>query len=117
MNFSQFNDYNDIFRDLKKNLREIETIQKDPENYIFEYFGELTRQVDLRRENVIREIHKYSDELIHKINKLKQNCVAKSKLTTKITEVLETIKPKMNPNKLAEPRRIIINISKVVVDC
>jgi len=96
LNFSKFKEYKKIIQDLNGNLREIETIQKDPENYIFEYFGELTRQVDLRRENVIRDIHKYSDELIQKIEKLKQDCVAKSKETTKITEVLETIKPKMN---------------------
>jgi len=39
----------------------------------------LTRQVDLRRETLIEDIHKYSDELIQKIEKLKKECVAKSK--------------------------------------
>jgi len=96
LNFSQFNDYNDIFRDLKKNLREIETIQKDPENYIFEYFGELTRQVDLRRETLIEDIHKYSDELIQKIEKLKKDCAAKSMKASIITDELATIETKMN---------------------
>jgi len=96
LNFSKFKDYKKIIQDLNENLREIETIQKDPENYISEYFGELTRQVDLRRETLIRDIHKYSDELIQKIEKLKQDSVAKSKETTKINKVLETIKPKLN---------------------
>jgi len=96
LNFSKFKEYKKIIQDLNENLSEIETIQKDPENYLSEYFGELTRQVDLRRVTVIRDIHKYSDELIQKIEKLKQDCVEKSKEATKITQVLETIKPKMN---------------------
>jgi len=96
LKFSQFNDCNKIIQHLNKNLKEIETIQKDPENYISEYFGELTRQVDLRRETLIEDINKYSDELIQKIEKLKKDCVAKSKEATKITDELETIKAKMN---------------------
>jgi len=95
LNFSQFNDYNKIIQDLNKNMKEIETIRKDPENYISEYFGELTRQVDLRRETLIEDIHKYSDELIQKIEKLKKDCVAKSKEATNITNDLDTIKSKM----------------------
>jgi len=79
LSFSQFNDYNKIIQDLNYNLKEIETIRKDPDNYICEYFGELTRQVDLRRETIIENIHKYSDEIIQNIEKLKQDCVAKSK--------------------------------------
>jgi len=63
LNFSQFNDYNKIIQDLNKNLKEIESIRTDPENYISEYFGELTRQVDLRRETLIEDIHKYSERL------------------------------------------------------
>ncbi len=96
LNFSQFNNFNKIIQDLNKNMKEIETIQKDPEDYIDEYFGELTRQVDLRRETLIEEINKYSDELIQKILKLKQDCVAKSKEATKITNDLDTIKIKIN---------------------
>jgi len=96
LNFSQFKDYNKIIQDLNNNLKEIETIRKDPENYISHYFSELTIQVDLRRETLIEEIHKYSDELIQKIEKLKQDCVAKSKEATKITNDLDTIKIKIN---------------------
>jgi len=68
-------------------------IRKDPDNYISEYFGELKRQVDLQRETLIEDIHEYSDELIQKIEKLKQECVAQSK---EGTDELDTIKAKMN---------------------
>ena len=60
-NFSQFNDYKKIIEDLNKKLKETESIRQDPEYYIDEYFGELTRQVDLRRETQIEDIHQYSD--------------------------------------------------------
>jgi hypothetical protein len=53
LNFSQFNDCNKIIQDLNKSLKEIETIRNSPDDYIAEYFGELTRQVDLRRETMI----------------------------------------------------------------
>jgi len=96
LNFSQFKKYSQIIQDLNENLNETETIQKDPDNYIFEYFGELKRQVDLRRETLIEDINTYSDELIQKIEKLKQECVAKSKEATTITQDLEEIKAKMN---------------------
>ncbi len=55
----------------------------------------MTRQVDLRRETLIRDINEYSDELIQTIERLKQECVAKSKEATKIKD-LATIKAKMN---------------------
>jgi len=96
LNFSQFNDYNQIIQHLNKNLKEIELFRKDPDNFIAEYFAELTRQVDLRRETLIEDIHKYSDELIQKIERIKQECVAKSKEASKITDELDTIKAKMN---------------------
>ncbi len=80
---------------MNENLKEIEAIQKDPENYISEYFGELTRQVDLRREILIEDILKYSDELIQKIEKLKKDCVAKSKESMKTSKnIMSEKKPK-----------------------
>jgi len=95
LNLSQFKCYHKIIQDLNKNMKEMEAIRNDPENYISEYFGELTIQVDLRRETLIEDINKYFDELIQKIEKLKQEGVAKSKEATKIKD-LATIKAKMN---------------------
>jgi len=96
LNLSQFKYYHKIIQDLNKSMKEMEAIRNDPDNYIHEYFGELARQVDLQRETLIRDINEYSDELIQKIEKLKQECVAKSKETTQITDDIDTIKSKMN---------------------
>jgi len=52
--------------------------------------------VDLRRETLIEGINKYSDTLIQKIEKLKWDCVAKSKEGIQITQDLDKIKAKMN---------------------
>jgi hypothetical protein len=38
--------------DANNKIQKIEILEKDPENYIFEYFEELKRQVDLRREEL-----------------------------------------------------------------
>ncbi len=107
--FSRFNElfrdyYSEyIFRDLNSNLKEIETIRKDPENCICEYFGQLTRQVDLRRETLIEDIHKYSDKLIQKIENLKQDCVAKSKEAMVTSENILTKRKSKELGDLMEP--------------
>ena len=50
---------NSVYEDCKKVLNEstnnistLEALQKDPESYIYDYFGEIIRQVDLRREEL-----------------------------------------------------------------
>jgi len=103
LNFSQFDEYNKIFQDLNRNLKEIELIRNDPVNYIAEYFGELTRQVDLRRETLIEDIHKYSDKLIQKIEKLKQDCVVKSKNAMKTSEDMISQKKSKEMSDLMGP--------------
>ncbi len=106
LNSSQFDDYNEIIQDLNKNLKEIEAIRNNPENYIAEYFGELTRKVDLRRETLIEDINKYSDELIQKIEKLKQECVAKSQ------EAMITSENIMSEKKLKRKGDLMGPVSK-----
>jgi hypothetical protein len=72
-NFSQFNESRKIIDALNKEFNEIESIHKDPENYISEHCYELNRQVDLKRETMIKDIHEHSDSLIQKIALLKKN--------------------------------------------
>jgi hypothetical protein len=38
--------------DAKISIQKIEILEKDPDNYIFEYFEEFKRQVDIRREEL-----------------------------------------------------------------
>ena len=46
-NFRKFNDLKKVVQDLNTGLKEIELIRADPSNYVYEYFKELNRQVDL----------------------------------------------------------------------
>ena len=76
--------------DARANIAMIEALEKDPENYIYEYFEEIKRKVDLRREEIKSKVDSYSDEVIRSIENTKQNCVRLSKeantLNTKIEE-------------------------------
>lgn len=74
------------FNKCKENLEEatklaggIENITKDPENFIFEYFQKIKRNVDLRRERLKVETDEYSDKLINSIDALQSKCVNLSK--------------------------------------
>ena len=100
-NFSQFNDYKRIIEDLNKKLKEIESMQQDPENYIYEYFNELTRQVDVRRETLFEGIQRYSEEVIDQIEKLKADCMAKAKKATRNTQIMNEIETKLAKVNLA----------------
>jgi len=95
LNFAQYNHYKVIIEDLNKELKLIEAIRNDPESYISDYFSDLTREIDLRREILIRDIQEYSDELIKKIAVLREECLLKSKEKTKITESIDEVKEKI----------------------
>jgi len=95
LNFNQFIHCKKTVDGLNKDLKEVEVLRNDPENYISDYFDELTRQVDIRRETLLKEIHQYSDELIQKITKLKQDCFANSKNPSITTKSIDEINTKL----------------------
>jgi len=56
------------FNDAQKNISEIKALQKDPEGFISDYFGEVIRRSDLRREelkDLRREEHVYAQCCIY----------------------------------------------------
>jgi hypothetical protein len=61
--------------DANNKIQKIEILEKDPENYIFEYFEELKRQVDLRREELKLKLDNCSDDIIKSIESAKENCL------------------------------------------
>ena len=93
--FGKFNDLKKIVQDLNKGLKEIEVLRDDPENYIYEYFKELNRQVDIRRDMIIIEVEQYSNELIQKIDVIHKECSAKVTTKTKTTDCVENCKAKL----------------------
>jgi len=81
--------------DAENNIQNIENLDKDPENYIFDYFEELKRQVDLRREQLKLQLDNSSDEIIQSIESAKENCIKLSKETIKISTEIEKSKEEL----------------------
>ena len=57
---------------------------------------ELTRQVDLRRETHIEDIHEHSNKVIQQIAQLKEESLAKVKTVLKSKDTFEGIKTRLN---------------------
>jgi len=79
INFDKLDESKKLLEDLNKQFREIETFRNDPEYYIDEYFVELTRQVDLRRERLFESIGLHSDLMIQQIEEWKSGLLTKAK--------------------------------------
>ena len=54
----------------EQTLNEIDKIQQDPANYLYEYVNEQKRKIELQREELKLQIDKISDQLIKKIDDL-----------------------------------------------
>ena len=57
----------------------IEEIEKNPESFIYDYFAEIIRQVDLRREQIKSTVYSCSDEINKSIECSKESCLRLSK--------------------------------------
>jgi len=85
-NFCHLTDCQVLLDDLNKKLSEVESIRNDKANFIYEYFSEITREVDLRRDTLICDIEEYSNEISENINKLRQDCLGSSSHQLKAAE-------------------------------
>ena len=81
--------------DAKNNIQKLENLQKYPENYIFEYFEELKRQVDLRREELKLKLDNCSDEIIQSIEITKEDCIKLSKETKRYSTEIQQSNEKL----------------------
>jgi len=96
-------DYTPVYDECKKvievaqkDVSEIESIEKDPDNYIYEYFEDIKRKIDLRREDLKESIDKYSDETIESINNAQSNCQKLAKEVNKLCKDFKDSKKKLN---------------------
>jgi len=79
ISFDKFDESKKLLDDLNRQLREIETLQDDPEYFIDECCRELTRQVDLRRKQLFETIGNYSDLLVQQIDEWKSVLLTRAK--------------------------------------
>ena len=82
----------------EENMPDMETLEKNAELYIYGYFEDIKRKVDLRREDLIQRIHNYSDEIIKSIEDTQSECLKMPKEVNQL--IVEVEKSKKNLNKL-----------------
>ncbi len=75
--------------DARINIQKLEILEKNPENLILDYFEELKRHVDLRREELKLKLDNCSDQIIESIESAKENCIKSSKETKNLNTEIE----------------------------
>jgi hypothetical protein len=76
----------------KENMLKVELLEQKAENYIYEYFEDIKRQVDIRREDLKFKIDNYSDELIKSLELNQKNLIKISKRVNQLTINIEKSK-------------------------
>jgi hypothetical protein len=82
----------------EKKKENMSDMDKNAESYIYGYFEDIKRKVDLRREDLIERIHNYSEEVIKSIENTQCEFLKISKEVNQLT--VEIKKSKINLNKL-----------------
>ena len=100
INFDKFDESKKLVEDLNKQFRAIETFRNDPEYFIDEYFVELTRQVDLRRERLFESIGLHSDLMVQQIGEWKSGLLTRAKENSTRIDEERTKECKARLNKL-----------------
>ena len=76
----------------KESVVKIELLERNAENYSYDYFEEIKRQVENRREDLKIKIDNYSDEIIKSVELNQKNFIKLSKEVNQITENIEKSK-------------------------
>ena len=86
--------------DAKENVVKIGLLEKNAENYIYDYFEDVKRQVDIRREDLKFKIDKYSDEIIKSVEMNQMNYIKISKEINVIRTNIEKSKEDLNKSMI-----------------
>ena len=93
---SVFDDTKSVIEDAKEKMAKVELLEQNAENYIYEYFEDIKRQVDIRREDLKFKIDTYSDEIIKSLELNQKNLIKISKEVTQMTNAIEKSKNELN---------------------
>ena len=75
---------------------QMELLMNSPESYLYDYFEEIIRQVDLRRENLKQEVDECSDLIIEEVKNTRTECMKISAGIQKISQDIETSSQALN---------------------
>ena len=82
--------------DARENMFKIELLEQNAENYIYEYFEDVKRQVDIRREDLKLKIDNYTDEIIKSVEANQKTLINLSKEVNKMTTLIEKSKNELS---------------------
>ncbi len=88
---SIFDECKAVIKTVHEKVAKIEMLEKNSEVYIYDYFEDIKRKVDIRREDLKMKIDKYSDEVIQSIEGTQANLVEGSKVDPNYTADLMTL--------------------------
>ena len=91
-----YDECKNMIMEAKENVTKIESLERNAESYIYEYFEDIKRKVDLRREDLKMKIDTCSDELIKSIESNQLNCIKLSKEVDRLTSDIEKFKQELN---------------------
>ena len=76
----------------KEKMAKVELLEQNAENYIYKYFEDIKRQIDIRREDLKFKIDNYSDEIIKSVELNQMNSIKLSKEVNQMTTDIEKSK-------------------------
>ena len=91
-----FDECKTVIKKAHEQFAKIETLEKNSEIYIYEYFEDIKRKVDIRREELKMKIDKYSDEVIQSIEGTQVNYIKISKQVNQISTQIEQSKKELD---------------------
>jgi len=85
ISFASYDDCKTKLEEARKSVTEIKALEENPESYIYEYFSNIKRQVDIRREELKFKIDKSSDDIIQYVENAQSEFVKLSKEVNEIS--------------------------------
>ena len=67
---------NDLFNDLDLINNKIDSIENDPEDFVYSYFSNEINKIDLKRETFILKVNEISDEMIKKVKQMETDSIS-----------------------------------------
>ncbi len=85
-------------KEARKSAEEIEALERNSENYIYEYFSNVKRQIDLRREKLKAEIDENSDGRFDQwtVESAQDEFIKLSKKENELTRNIEAYKKQLD---------------------
>ena len=77
-------------------MKEIQLIETDPTNFVYNYFERIINQVDIQREKLIEQVNLYSEETIQTIKNIREECLLMFNKIELISEECENLKENLS---------------------